>query len=532
MVSMKRVFPAALCAIALGMTASVTVASAQASELDAESALSTLTVVPQHNVAGYNRMEFAYGTVDTDHDGCRTRDDVLARDLDNVEKRGCTVESGTLHDPYTGGTIAFVRGRQTSSAVQIDHIVALHDAWNDGASTWSKQQLESFGNDQFNLAAVDGPANQQKGDQSADKWEPSNTVAQCPYVAQQIAVKRKYSLGVTASERNAMKRVLNTCEGYPLPSEGTSLVRAVIAWGGSQPSGHPFVDTGTISSNNQRYEFRGMNDVLRQDMAAFLYRWAGSPDYAPSESDMHMFTDVSWSTPHAKEIWWLAHEGISVGWTEPNGSRTFRGTDSVKRQDMAAFMHKLAGVYGPTSGAGVTFADVTPATPHYADILWLAKTGVSSGWKESDGRVTFRGMDPVKRQDMAAFLYRLAGKPASPESSNTWIYHRYVDVNESTPHCHDIYWLTLKGISEGWVYTPPQPPATPSKPSQPSQPAKPSQPSRPAKPSQPSNPPATVYYKNCTEVRKAGKAPLHRGDPGYRSALDRDGDGIACETKR
>ncbi len=454
---MRRVFPAALCVIALGMTVPITVSAAQASEPDAESVLSTLTVVPQHNIAGYNRTEFAYNTVDTDNDGCRTRDDVLARDLDNVERRGCTVESGSLRDPYTGGTIAFVRGRQTSSAVQIDHIVALHDAWNDGASTWSKQQLESFGNDQFNLAAVDGPANQQKGDQSADEWEPSNTVAQCPYVAQQIAVKRKYSLGVTANERNAMKRVLNTCEGYPLPSEGTSLVRAVIARGGSQPSGHPFVDTGTISSRGERYEFRGMSDVLRQDMAAFLYRWAGSPDYAPSESDMRMFADVSWSTPHAKEIWWLAHEGIRVGWAEPNGSRTFRG------------------------------------------------------------------MDSVKRQDMAAFLYRLAGKPASPESSNTWIYDRYVDVNGSTPHCHDIYWLTLKGISEGWVYTPPQPPATPSKPSQPSQ---------PAKPSQPSNPPATVYYKNCTEVREAGKAPLHRGDPGYRSALDRDDDGIACETKR
>lgn len=171
----------------------------------------------------------------------------------------------------------------------------------------------------------------------------------------------------------------------------------------------------------------------------------------------------------------------------------------------------------------MVFRDVTSSTPHADDIGWLADAGVSEGWREPDGSRTFRGMDSVKRQDMAAFLYRLAGKPASPESSNTWIYHRYVDVNESTPHCHDIYWLTLKGISEGWVYTPPQPPATPSKPSQPSQ---------PAKPSQPSNPPATVYYKNYTEVRKAGKAPLYRRDPGYRSALDGDDDGIACEMKR
>jgi hypothetical protein len=41
--------------------------------------------------------------------------------------------------------------------------------------------------------------------------------------------------------------------------------------------------------------------------------------------------------------------------------------------------------------------------------------------------------------------------------------------------------------------------------------------------------PEDVYYANCTEAKQAGAAPLHRGEPGYRKALDRDGDGVACE---
>ena len=41
--------------------------------------------------------------------------------------------------------------------------------------------------------------------------------------------------------------------------------------------------------------------------------------------------------------------------------------------------------------------------------------------------------------------------------------------------------------------------------------------------------PATAYYANCAAARAAGAAPLYRGDPGYRSGLDRDGDGVACE---
>ena len=152
--------------------------------------------------------------------------------------------------------------------------------------------------------------------------------------------------------------------------------------------------------------FRGMDTVKRQDMAAFLYRIAGSPAYTPTESDKNRFVDVTEDTPHAKEIWWLGSVGIAEGWADG----TFRGMDTVKRQDMAAFLHRLAtkelnvadSVYSRNP-----FSDVLPDTPHREDVLWLSGTGVSEGWLENDDTRTFRGFDGVIRQDMAAFLHRI-----------------------------------------------------------------------------------------------------------------------------
>lgn len=398
-------------------------------------AVSTLAVRQTKSTPGYNRDFFQWNKFDEDGDGCDTRNDILARDLDNVSKQDkCVVLSGTLDDPYTGDHIDFYRGQSTSSEVQIDHIVALSDAWNSGANHWDESELRTFGNDSYNLAAVEGTANIQKSDSSADEWLPSNAAAQCLYVATQVGVKERYALTVTQAEAQKMREVLSACPAQSVPQiNGPGLVRLVEQKGESK-HGYPFVDQGNVVADDETREYRGMNPVVRQDMAAFLYRWAGSPDYTPSNADKARFRDVDGSTPHAKEIW------------------------------------------------------------------WLASTGISEGWLESDGSRTFRGMSPVTRQDMAAFLYRLAGSPnRGLDSDGAFIYSYFRDVDGSTPHAEDIWWLALKRISTGWLIISPSP--------QPDQ----------------------VYYKNCAAVRAAGKAPLHRGEPGYRPGLDRDNDGIACE---
>lgn len=174
--------------------------------------LDTLTVDDNPSNAGYDRDSFGYRQTDDDNNGCDVRDDVLARDLTNVVyTRGCKVKSGVLNDPYTGKVIHFKRGADTSAQVQIDHVVALENAWASGARNWDNTKRVQFGNDMENLLAVDGPANQEKGSASAAYWLPTNSEYRCTYISKQIHIKAKYELSVTSQEKRAMKAVLRNC---------------------------------------------------------------------------------------------------------------------------------------------------------------------------------------------------------------------------------------------------------------------------------------------------------------------------------
>lgn len=180
-------------------------------------ALEQLKVKGRAPKTGYSRDKFSSGWSAVS--GCDTRNVILKRDLSNknLKSDNCTVLTGTLHDPYTGKTIHFKRGVGTSSAVQIDHVVALSDAWQKGAQKLSKSQRKAIYHDPLNLLAVDGPTNQQKSDSDAASWLPPNKSYRCKYVARQIAVKRKFSLWVTAAEKAAMKHVLSACPKQKIP---------------------------------------------------------------------------------------------------------------------------------------------------------------------------------------------------------------------------------------------------------------------------------------------------------------------------
>jgi len=171
---------------------------------------------------GYTRDQFGPAWADVDRNGCDTRNDILKRDLINEvfqEKTDlCVVLSGTLVDPYSGETINFVRGVATSSEVQIDHVVALSNAWQTGAFKLSADQRKSFANDPLNLLAVKGKLNSQKGDGDAATWLPPLKSYRCDYVSRQIAVKIKYKLWFTAPEKEAMVRILKSCPEKALPT--------------------------------------------------------------------------------------------------------------------------------------------------------------------------------------------------------------------------------------------------------------------------------------------------------------------------
>jgi len=178
--------------------------------------LESLEVKGRAPKTGYEREEFGNGWAMKQ--GCDTRNIILYRDLLNTTAdEECRVLTGTLNDPYTNTVIAFTR--VNGDAVQIDHVIALSDAWQKGAQLLTKQRRAELANDPLELLAVDGPSNQQKGDSDAASWLPSNKAFRCQYVARQIAVKQKYQLWVTPAEKDAMTMVLSTCPGQPLPVE-------------------------------------------------------------------------------------------------------------------------------------------------------------------------------------------------------------------------------------------------------------------------------------------------------------------------
>ena len=185
--------------------------------------LQSLPVKGRAPKTGYDRAQYGQRWYDLDRNGCDTRNDILRRDLTATQlkpgTRDCVVLSGVLKDPYTGSTIQFTRGNATSSAVQIDHVVALGDAWQKGAQQLGPEQRQAFANDPLNLLAVDGSSNASKSDGDAATWLPRNKSFRCAYVARQVAVKVKYNLWVTEPEAAAAERILSSCPSEPLPTD-------------------------------------------------------------------------------------------------------------------------------------------------------------------------------------------------------------------------------------------------------------------------------------------------------------------------
>lgn len=159
----------------------------------------------------YNRVEqFGPAWKDVDHNGCDTRNDILDRDLTVKDKRNaCVVTAGQLADPYSGKWIDF--RKKDASKVQIDHVVALENAWQSGAYKLTQEDREALANDPDNLLAVNGHDNMAKGSKSADQWMPPNTAYACVYASKQVQIKSRYALTVTTPEKQALADALATC---------------------------------------------------------------------------------------------------------------------------------------------------------------------------------------------------------------------------------------------------------------------------------------------------------------------------------
>lgn len=174
-------------------------------------ALEQLEIKGRAPKTGYDRDKFTHW-IDADHDGCDTRSEILERDAvpgtAHTDSKGC-VNGADIFDPYSASVITEAPG--AGSEVDIDHVVALGDAWQKGAQDLTALQRQWLANDPTNLLAVDDTLNQKKSDSDAASWLPPNRDYRCAYVARQISVKARYHLWVTQAERDAMANILATC---------------------------------------------------------------------------------------------------------------------------------------------------------------------------------------------------------------------------------------------------------------------------------------------------------------------------------
>jgi hypothetical protein len=173
------------------------------------------------STTNYSRDAFGSDWKDVDRNGCDTRNDILGRDFTTasykVGTNDCKVIGGTWTDPYSNESYTFTK--QPSEA-QIDHVVALSNAWQMGADLWTDEMRTEFANDPLNLIVTVASLNRQKSDSNAASWLPPYRPGRCDFIARQVAVKTKWQLFVTSSEKSAMLGILSKpeCSQTVLPN--------------------------------------------------------------------------------------------------------------------------------------------------------------------------------------------------------------------------------------------------------------------------------------------------------------------------
>lgn len=183
-------------------------------ELSAIEVLEKLEVKGRAPKTGYAREQFYDGWPTIE--GCSLRQRIIRRELgDTAVLDGCNVVAGEYDEPYTGEHKVFGERSEISDGVQIDHVVALSDAWQKGAQKLDYETRYALATDPLNLLAVDAEANKKKSDGDAATWLPKNKKFRCQYVARQVSVKYKYSLWVTQAEKDAISRILTNCPNEP-----------------------------------------------------------------------------------------------------------------------------------------------------------------------------------------------------------------------------------------------------------------------------------------------------------------------------
>ncbi len=281
-----------------------------------------------------------------------------------------------------------------------------------------------------------------------------------------IAVPPTGTVTVTATDRAGNSTAASVVSGSPVaPSRpvittaaGTHPNPVQLTWTGPGPSAGVAAYVVTAGGRDRALAADATTRRLTLDPGTYTVT-VSAVDGAGTRtmSDPVTLTVTDAPDPGLSDVWpghpffapiaWMRAAGITTGSTLPDGTLGYDGSGAVSRQAMAAFLYRLAGRPAFTPPATSPFADVRVGDPFYAEIAWLAQSGVSTGWSMADGSVQFRPGEAVSREAMAAFLYRFAGKPVfTPPAASP-----FVDVTTAHPFYAAITWLSSSGISSGWA---------------------------------------------------------------------------------
>ncbi|MEG9247991.1 excalibur calcium-binding domain-containing protein [Arthrobacter sp. Soc17.1.1.1] len=476
--------------------------------------------------AGYDRSLFTHWT-DDDGDCQDTRQEVLiAESLTPVtlSSNGCSVISGQWYSTYDN------QYWSNPSDVDIDHFVPLAEAYRSGASAWSPQQRQAFANDLSyspTLVAMTDSLNQSKSDGDPNEWLPPVASTQCAYVQNWVAVKYRWGLSMDDFEARIIFSILsyNGCGDAAVTAPAQA-----IGFQAPQPDRYPLFKNsydGTIYEQINGTPYPISYERWR-DVYNFEAPQPTRTDYVKYPWSPTVYAVTFWTNEEASWQWTpiTYNQYLTAGSPSPRIAGWIKGSYYYKWGTNAEIFvegadgvnHKLTGPEWAASGyrSFVDRANEGVLKLSWApELVWMNNISAGQGnalsyprWQEE----AFPTPQTVRRINGDQFYQNYGSTTiwyAGPGMNRPVSYNEWVGAGSPRP--------TMQG-------TPPAPPTTPQPPAP--QPPPPTTPQPPA-PQPP--PPSNVYYPNCDAVRAAGKAPLYRGQPGYRPGLDREGDGIACE---
>ena len=502
---------------------SVTAPKAQpAFATTAKDLLATLPIKGRAPKTGYSRALFGQAWLDVDRNGCDTRNDMLKRDLTAIvfaNSVPCKVSSGVLADPYTGTSINFVRGSATSSAVQIDHVVALSDAWQKGAQQLSTEQRTAFANDPLNLQSTDGPTNMKKGDGDAATWLPPNKGFRCEYVARQISVKATYSLWLL----------------LPLPLLWLLLP---LLW--HRRRHRPLLPTSPTAPQREPPARRRFT----RGRPATVPGWTATPTASPAKaSSIHHSSVTNFQggkmktspiTPARRQRRWqpsmftlvvltglvLTGCGAKQAATEPAAAVaalemvTVPGVVSLtldkatdELEDLGFEVEAVDSADGKSilkksnwqvmSQEAAEGASVAKGSIVHLEVTSLEKLAAEKAAAEkaaAEKAAADKAAADKAAAELAAAAKAAADKAAADQAAAAQAAAEQAARDEAARQAAQA----------------PAPAPAPAAVA-------------------PAPAPAAAYYANCTAARAAGAAPIYAGQPGYGTHLDRDRDGIGCD---